>query len=135
LSPEVLLALALHWRDEATYWRMTKLKGKNVPKKNVNDARQRRVNAGSFNGLMNSIISNFLGLGVNLDLTVRFAMISNPKIKNAAARIVHGNPIFGISFETIIGNITPPRDDPDAITPNAVARFLKNHVPIELIAE
>jgi hypothetical protein len=114
---------------------MTKLKGKKVPKKNVNDATQRRANAGSLNGRKNSNISNFFGFGVNLDLTVRFAMISSPKIKNAAARIVHGNPIFGMSFETIMGKMTPPSDDPDAMTPNAVARFLKNQVPMELIAE
>ena len=79
------------------------MKGKKVPKKNVNDATQRRANAGSLNGRKNSNISNFFGFGVNLDLTVRFAMIRSPKIKNAAARIVHGNPIFGMSFETIMG--------------------------------
>ena len=39
-----------------------------------------------------------------------------------------------MSFETIIGKMTPPRDDPDAMIPKAVARLLKNHVPVELIA-
>ena len=114
---------------------MTKLKGKNVPKKNMKDAKHRSANAGSFSGWMNSKTLSFLGLGVNLDLIVRFAIMSIPRIKNAAARMVQGNPIRGMSFETMIGYITPPKEEPDAITPNAVARFLKNQVPIEPIAE
>ena len=80
------------------------------------------------------MISSFLGLGASLDLTVKFAVMSIPRSIKAAALIVHGNPILGMRLETIIGMITPPRDDPEAIIPKAVARFLKNHVPTELIA-
>jgi len=85
------------------YWRMTKLKGKNVPKKNMKDAKHRSANAGSFNGRTNSITSSFLGFGVNLDLIVRLAITSIPRIRNAAARIVQGNPIRGMSLETMMG--------------------------------
>ena len=113
---------------------MTKLKGKKVPKKNMKDAMQIKANAGSFKGRMNSMISSLRGLGASLDLTVKLAIINIPKSINAAALIVQGNPIFEMSFETIIGITTPPSEDPEAIIPNAVARFLKNHVPMELIA-
>ncbi len=111
------------------------MKGKKVPKKKKKDAMQSNKKAGSLQGRTKSIGSNFLGRGDNRDFTVRFAMTSMPKIMNATALIVHGNPILGMSFDTMIGNITPPMDDPEAITPKAVALFLKNHVPIELMAE
>lgn len=103
---------------------MTKLKGKNVPKKNKNEETHSKANAGSFRGLTNSMITSGLGFGVRRDLTVKLAMTSIPKIRKATALIVQGNPICGMSFETIIGNMTPPREDPDAITPKAVALFL-----------
>jgi hypothetical protein len=111
------------------------LKGKKVPKKKRKEAKHIKAKAGSVNGLMKSNASNFFGLGVSLDLTVRFATINIPRIVKATVRIVHGNPIKGMSLVTIIGKITPPSDDPEAITPKAVALFLKNHVPTELIAE
>ena len=111
------------------------MKGRKVPKKKKNEAMQMRANAGSLRGRINSMTLSFLGRGCNLDLTVRFAIISRPNIIKAHARIVHGKPIFGISLATIMGNITPPREDPEAIIPNAAARFLKNHVPTELMAE
>ena len=78
---------------------------------------------------------SFLGRGVNLDFTVRLAMISIPRIENAAVLMVHGNPISGISLDTMMGKITPPREDPEAIIPNAVARLLKNQVLMEPIPE
>jgi hypothetical protein len=110
------------------------LNGKNVPKKNKKAPAQVIAKAGSFRGRMNSMTSTFFCRGVNLDFTVRLATAHMPKIMNAADLIVHGNPIFGMSLETIIGKITPPKDDPDAMVPKAVARFLKNHVPVELMA-
>ena len=61
-------------------------------------------------------------------------MAHMPKIMNAVDLIVHGKPILGMSLATIIGKITPPIDDPDAMMPIAVARFLKNHVLVELMA-
>jgi len=83
---------------------------------------------------MKSKMSSFLGLGVNLDLTVKLAITSMPRIMKAAALIVHGNPILGMSFETMMGYMTPPKEDPEAMIPKAAARFLKNQVPTELIA-
>lgn len=111
------------------------LNGRKVPKKNIKPATQMRVKAGSLRGRMKSIISTLLGFGVNLDFTVRLEMMSIPRIMNAAALIVHGNPILGISFDTMMGKITPPREDPEAIIPNAVARLLKNQVLMEPIPE
>lgn len=105
-----------------------------MPKKNKNDATHIRTKGGSFSGVMNSMMSSFLSLGANLDFTVKLDIVSIPSIINAAALIVQGNPICGMSLETKIGNITPPRLEPEAITPKAAARFLKNHVPTELIA-
>ncbi len=106
-----------------------------MPKKKRNEAKQSRLNAGSFRGRTKLIRSSFFGCGVNLDLTVKLAIMSMPNMVKATALIVQGNPICGISLETMIGRITPPNDEPEAIVPNAVARFLKNHVPTELIAE
>jgi hypothetical protein len=100
----------------------------------MKDATQIKAKAGSLKGRIWSIISNFLGFGASLDLTVKLAMMSIPKSMNAAALIVHGNPILGISFVTIIGMTTPPKEDPEAMMPNAVARFLKNQVPMEFMA-
>lgn len=83
---------------------------------------------------MKFINLTFLGIGLSRDLTVKLAMMSMPRNMKATALIVQGNPILGMSFETIMGKMTPPSDDPAAMTPNAVARFLKNHVPTELMA-
>lgn len=60
------------------------------------------VKAGSLIGRMNSMSSNLLGIGVSLDLTVKFAIICIPRMKKAQALIVQGNPILGISLETKI---------------------------------
>ena len=68
-----------------------------------------RPNAGSFKGVKNSMMTSFRGLGGSLDLTVRFAITCSPRIMNAAARMVQGKPILGMSFETKIGRITPPQ--------------------------
>ena len=107
------------------------LNGRKVPQKNINPATHMRKKAGSLKGRMNSITSTLFGFGDNLDFTVTLAMRSIPRIMNAAALIVHGNPISGISFDTMMGKITPPRDDPEAIIPKAVARLLKNQVLVE----
>lgn len=120
--------------DEDTYWRITKLRGRNRPKKKKNDAKHKSANAGSRRGRMKSMRMNGLGEWLNLDFTVRLQITSIPRIIKAAALIVQGNPIRGMSFETMIGKITPPSDDPDAMTPNAAALFLKNQVPTEFMA-
>lgn len=79
--------------------------------------------------------SSFLTFGVRRDLTVKFAIVSIPKIKKAQILIVHGNPTSLMSRGTMMGKITPPRLEPDAMIPNAAARLLKNQVPIEPMAE
>lgn len=94
---------------------------------------QIRRKAGSRKGRTNSKRSTFLGFGDSLDFTVTLAIRSMPRIMNAAALIVQGNPISGINLDTNIGKITPPRDDPEAMIPKAVARFLKNQVLMEPI--
>ena len=79
---------------------------------------------------MNSSRISGFGCGGSRDFTVKLAMTSKPRIKNAATRIVQGNPISGMSRSTSMGKITPPRDEPDAMIPKARARRRKNHVGI-----
>ena len=112
----------------ASACKMTKLKGKKRPKKKRKEAKTTSAYGGSARGLMNSRRMSGLGDGGSRDLTVRFAMTSRPRIKNAATRIVQPNPILGISRSTRMGKITPPRDEPDATIPKANARRRKNHV-------
>src|SRR5277367_4343385 len=88
----------------------------------------------SLKGLMNSMITRGFGRGLSLDLTVRLAIINMPSIVNAADRMAQGKPTSGISLVTMIGRTTPPKDEPEAMTPKAVARFLKNQVPTQAIA-
>jgi hypothetical protein len=47
--------------------------------------------------------------------------------------IDHPKPILGMSRVSIIGRMTPPSDEPDAMMPMAVARFLMNHVETAFI--
>jgi hypothetical protein len=115
-------------------WMMMKLKGMKVPKKKKKLPAAKSAYVGSFNGVMKSMSVTGLGDGLRRDLTVRFAMTSMPRMVKAAVRIVHAKPICGISFVTMIGKMTPPSDDPEAVIPNAVARFLKNHVGRTLLA-
>ena len=87
-----------------------------------------RINAGSVNGLTKASTLNGRFDGSSLDLTVKMAKISNARIIKAQVRIAHPNPIFGIRWMSMIGKMTPPRDDPAATRPRAAPRFAKNHV-------
>ena len=109
------------------------MNGKNVPKKKKKLARATRRKAGSLSGLMNSMTVKGFFVWTTRDLVVALVMTSRPSIINATARIVHLNPIRGINLFTIIGKITPPKDEPDAIIPSAVARLFINQVETEFI--
>ena len=131
--------------------KMMKLMGSHMPKKNKNLQEcqlvllQESLNAtyapvvtrrkgSSPRGLINSLRSRGLGLRGKRLVTVRFAMIRTNKIRNAAQRIAHPNPISSMSRWTIIGRMTPPREDPDARMPKTRARFLRNQDVAEFIA-
>ena len=94
---------------------------RNVPKASI-------AKVGSVNGRKKSMALTGLGRGGMRLTTVKQAMLPRPRIKNAQIRMVQPKPTCGMSFSTMIGKMTPPSDDPDAVTPRARARFLKNHV-------
>ena len=51
-----------------------------------------------------------------------------PRIIKAQMRMVQPKPTWGISFLTIIGKMTPPREEPATARPSAAPRFLRNQV-------
>lgn len=55
-------------------------------------------------------------------------------MRKEAIRIAQGKPTSTTSRLIIMGKITPPREDPDAITPKARARCLWNQVPALFMA-
>jgi len=141
----------------ACAWRMIKLKGRKVPKKNKKLARAVARNGGSLSGLTNSMMIKGLGRVSRRDLTVRLAMIMRPRIIKAAVRMDQAKPIWGMRRSIIMlrngwypllrtvvenkewrkrthGRITPPSDDPEVTIPKASALLLKNHVATELFA-
>jgi hypothetical protein len=61
-------------------------------------------------------------------LTVKLAKMSNAKIKNAQIRIVQPKPTCPISWVTMQGKMTPPREEPPATRPIAIPRFFRNQV-------
>lgn len=89
-----------------------------------------KLKVGSVNGVMKSMSLTGLGKGGIRDLMQRFATIRSPSIRNAQILIVQPNPTSTTSRDTIMGNMTPPRLDPAAAIPTAMARFLKNHVMV-----
>ena len=99
-----------------------KLKGMKMPKKTKKDATVTRAKAGSRRGRTKAFSTKGLGLGGSRDFTVRLPMTSMPRMMKAATRIVQGKPMFGIKRWTRMGKMTPPRDEPEAITPKARAR-------------
>ena len=76
-----------------------------------------------------------VGRGGVKDLTVKIAISCRNRIKNAAERIAQGYPADLISRFIMIGKIMPPIEEPVAMIPNAMPRFVVNHVEIELIAK
>jgi hypothetical protein len=74
----------------------------NKPQKKKKLPIARRANFGSFRGTKNSQIFHGLGVCVRRDLTVRLANMSRPSNMNAKERIVHANPICGVSLLIMI---------------------------------
>lgn len=85
------------------------------------------------------------------DFTVRLAIMSKNKIRNAPIRlferqcqsnevlwgsthIAQGKPTLGISLLNMMGNMTPPRLEPAAVIPLARPLRLRNQVAIQLTA-
>lgn len=112
---------------------MTKVKGKNIPQKKQKAAATVKTNLMSCNGRIKFMGSNPFFCGFNLDFRVRLAMTSIKRMRNAQIRIAQPNWTCGISFDTMIGKITPPRLDPEAVIPSANARRLANQPLTELI--
>lgn len=86
------------------------------------------TNGGSPRGRMKAIGSNGRFVGAMRERTVRLAKTSNANIRKAQIRMAQPNPTSGISLTTMMGRMTPPRDDPAATKPRAAPRFSKNHV-------
>lgn len=55
-------------------------------------------------------------------------------MRKEAVRIAQGKPTPATSRLIMMGKMTPPREDPDAMTPKAKARFLWNQVPTLFMA-
>ena len=77
---------------------------------------------------MNAIRLSGRLVGAIRERTVRLANITNASIRKAQMRIAQPKPTSGISLTTMIGRITPPKEDPAATMPSAAPLFLKNQV-------
>lgn len=113
-------------------WVITNVKGRNMPQKKQKHPATVTTNLGSLRGLMKFMIETSFFLCVNLDFSVRFEMPNMKRMRKAQIRIAHANPTCGIKCETMMGKITPPRLDPEAMMPSAKARRLPNQVLTEL---
>lgn len=111
---------------------ITKVKGKNIPQKKQKQAATVTTNLSSLSGLRKLMILTDFGVWTNLDLKVRLEMDSMNKIRNAQILIAHGKPTCGMRWDTMMGKITPPKLDPAAVIPRAVARRFANQVLTEL---
>jgi hypothetical protein len=67
-------------------------------------------------------------VGSMRDLTVKLAKKRSARMRNAHMRIVQPNPTSGIRWTTIMGKMTPPKDEPAATRPKAVPLLWKNQV-------
>jgi hypothetical protein len=67
-------------------------------------------------------------VGSMRDLTVKLAKRRSDSMRNAQMRIVQPNPTSGMRWTTIMGRITPPRDEPAATRPKAAPLLWKNQV-------
>ena len=75
------------------------------------------------------------GRGGRRDLTVKHARPQNKSTTKPRMRTVQGKPMRGISLFMKMGNTIPPIDDPATTMPRAAARYLKNQVRVELVAQ
>lgn len=62
------------------------------------------------------------------DETVKLVMMSRPRMRKAQILIVQAKPTLGSRCMTIIGKMTPPKDDPAIAKPPAMARLLRKQV-------
>ena len=83
---------------------------------------------GSLRGRIKAIRLNGRLVGVIWERTVKFAKMSSANIRKAQVRIAQPKPTSEIRWTTIMGKMTPPKDDPAATRPRAAPRFLKNQV-------
>ena len=67
-------------------------------------------------------------VGSMRDLTVKLAKKRSASMRNAHMRIVQPNPTSGMRWTTIMGKITPPKDEPAATRPKAAPLLRKNQV-------
>ena len=86
------------------------------------------VNVGSLRGRINAIALKGRLVGAIRERTVKLAKTINARIRKAQIRIAQPKPTSGISLTTMIGRMTPPREDPAATIPSAAPRFLRNQV-------
>ena len=56
------------------------------------------------------------------------AKIIMAKTRKAQILMVQAKPTWGIRCWTISGKMTPPREEPATVSPEAMARLLRNHV-------
>lgn len=112
-------------------WVITKVKGKNMPQKKQKEAATVNENLRSLSGLTKLIGSTGFLVCVNRDRKTRLDIPSINRIRKAQILIAQGNPTSGMRCDTMIGKITPPKLDPEAITPRAKARRFPNQVTTE----
>lgn len=91
-------------------------------------ARVKSKNAGSDKGRTKAMRANGRLDGAMRDRTVKLAKIKSANIRKAQMRIAQPKPTSGIRRMTMMGRMTPPREDPAATKPRAAPRFAKNHV-------
>ena len=105
----------------------------NTPKVNRTNPETRNNIFTSLYGRIKASLSICCFIGGILDLTVRQVTTSNLRIRKAAMRIAHPKPTRVMSRSTMMGKITPPALDPEAMIPYAAPRFLLNQLGMELI--
>src|ERR1700733_10185891 len=87
-----------------------------------------KTNDGSFKGRRKAITLNGRLVGCIRDVTVKLAKRRRASMRNAHMRIVQPNPTSGMRWTTIIGKITPPKEEPAATRPKAAPLLWKNQV-------
>lgn len=110
---------------------ITKVKGKNMPQKKQKQAATVTTNLTSFRGLPNLSRSTGFFVWDNLDFKVRLEMVNMKRIRNAQILIAQGKPTWGIRWDTMMGKMTPPKLEPEAMIPRAKARRFANQVLTE----
>lgn len=65
---------------------------------------------------------------------VKMAMTQLKRMRNAQVRMAQPKPVSRIMCDTTMGKMTPPSEDPAAMIPMAMPRFLKNHVDTQPMA-